>query len=133
MAIKSARIPIGTNKAVVDKPRGQHTMRPMLSVDHHVRTWRRLAAVSILLVMSGCADGGSKPVTVSGRVLLDGAPLPGGEVLFRPVEGREPLRTVKLDETGAFSVQLPTGEVLVSVDNRALAAKAGRRAAAVRV
>jgi hypothetical protein len=57
--------------------------------------------------------------------LLDGAPLPGGTVLFRPVDGRADLVRAVLDESGTFSVELPEGEVLVAVDNRALEPKSG--------
>ncbi len=70
---------------------------------------------------AGCS--GSAHGKIAGRVLLDGAPLPGGTVLFRPLDGRANLVRAELDEMGAFSAVLPAGAVMVSVDNRAFAPK----------
>jgi hypothetical protein len=57
---------------------------------------------------------------VSGQVLLNGTPLPGGLVTFRPDNPKENSVTAQLDEQGRFSVELPVGGVKVSVDNRHL-------------
>jgi hypothetical protein len=80
----------------------------------------RLAVLAIFGTMVGCGTGSGGQGKVSGRVLLDGSPLPGGTVYFRPADGRANLVYAVLDETGTFSVELPAGEVMVSVDNRNL-------------
>jgi hypothetical protein len=83
--------------------------------------WLGLYGRMLLLALLGAATGcGASPGNgkISGRVLLDGKPLPGGTVKFRPVDGRANLVSFELDESGTFSVDLPIGEVLVAVDNR---------------
>jgi hypothetical protein len=80
--------------------------------------------LALLGTVAGCGNGPPGNGKVSGRVLLDNAPLPGGKVTFRSVDGRANLVTVELNETGAFSVNLPAGEVMVTVDNRDLEPKA---------
>src|SRR5438105_9307710 len=79
---------------------------------------RRLVLLAFLGLVAGC--GGTSQGKVSGRVLLAGAPLPGGKLMFRPADGRFNLVTVVLDESGTFSVELPAGEVMVAVANRDL-------------
>jgi hypothetical protein len=77
----------------------------------------RLGLVLLLPVVVGCGPGQGK---VTGRVHYNGAPLPGGVVLFYPTqEGQNPVRFV-LDEQGTYEVVLPAGEVKVSVDNQEL-------------
>ena len=78
----------------------------------------RLSILAMLAGTTGC--GGPGHGKVSGRVLFDGAPLQGGKVYFRPVDGRAELVTVELRDSAQFSVELPVGEVLVCVDNRDL-------------
>ena len=82
--------------------------------------WHRFAVpfVPLLLLplVMGCGRGEGK---VTGRVLYDGKPLPGGRVTFMPEGAANPV-TVTLDEQGNYEAVLPTGEVKVSVDNRAL-------------
>jgi hypothetical protein len=70
----------------------------------------------LLPVVAGCGAGQAK---VTGRVLYDGKPLPGGRVTFMPDGAANPV-TVNLDEQGNYEAVLPTGEIRVSVDNRAL-------------
>jgi hypothetical protein len=67
--------------------------------------------------MVGCGPSQGK---VTGQVMYDGKPLPGGRVLFQPVQ--EGLNSVSatLDEQGHFEVVLPGGEVKVSVNNQEL-------------
>ena len=71
----------------------------------------------LLPFLVGCAAGKSK---VSGRVLYNGKPLPGGSVFFRPADPKQNAVTAELDEQGNYEVTLPVGEVQVAVDNRAL-------------
>jgi hypothetical protein len=53
-------------------------------------------------------------------VKLNGEPLRGGQVLFRPADGRYPPVSATIDENGNYSVKLPPGEALIVVDNRGL-------------
>ena len=71
-----------------------------------------------LPVLAGCAPGKGK---VSGQVTYKGKAVPGGLVTFRPADGQHNSVTVPLDADGRFpAVELPAGEVLVSIDNREL-------------
>jgi hypothetical protein len=65
--------------------------------------------------MGGCSPAQGK---VSGRVVFDGEPLPAGRVTFRPADPRQNTVSAELDAQGNFTVVLPLGDVLVSVDNR---------------
>jgi hypothetical protein len=78
----------------------------------------RLGLLFALPVTAGC--GQQIPGKVSGRVLFNGKPLPGGYVMFLPADPKQNLVSVKLDEQGQFSVVLPVGNVRVGVDNREL-------------
>jgi hypothetical protein len=71
----------------------------------------------LLPIGAGC---GADPVKVSGRVLLNGQPLPGGRVTFRPSDPRHTSVKAGLDEQGHYEAMLPVGAVSVSVDNREL-------------
>jgi hypothetical protein len=78
----------------------------------------RLAFLSALVfVVGGCAGSSAKGM-VSGRVLIDGKPLPGGNVTFRSTAPNSFPVTAKIDEAGNYpQVELPTGEVMVMIDN----------------
>jgi hypothetical protein len=81
---------------------------------------RAIAGLGLALlfpVLAGCSPGTGK---VSGKVTYKGQPVPGGLVMFRPVDGRQNSVTVELDAEGRYSAVLPAGDVLVSVDNREL-------------
>ena len=71
----------------------------------------------LLVVVTGCGPGQGK---VSGQALLDGAPLPGGRLTFRPADPRQNSVSAELDEQGRYEVLLPAGLVQVSIDNREL-------------
>lgn len=83
------------------------------------RRWGRccVALLLPLLLVAGCGGGKSK---VSGRVLFKGAPLPGGQLTFRPADPKQNAVIAELDEQGNYEAALPVGEVKVSVDNRGL-------------
>jgi hypothetical protein len=73
------------------------------------------AALLLLPALAGCGPG---QAPVSGRVLLNGTPLPAGRVTFRPADPRQNSVSAELDEQGRFSTVLPVGDVKVCVDNR---------------
>jgi hypothetical protein len=74
----------------------------------------------VLLLAAAVGCGGPGKGKVSGRVLLDGKPLPGGRVTFRPADPRQNSVSAELDEQGNYQADLPAGEVKVAVDNREL-------------
>jgi hypothetical protein len=82
---------------------------------------RRLGRLGLLLLLlpllGGCGVGKAK---VSGHVLYNGKPLPGGSVFFRPADPKQNSVSADLDEQGQYEAVLPVGEVQVSVDNREL-------------
>lgn len=77
----------------------------------------RSVALVILPLLTGCGPGQG---TVSGKVLYQGKPVPGGTVMFSPVDSRYNLATAQLDEEGNYSLTVTAGEVRISVDNSAL-------------
>ena len=56
----------------------------------------------VILLCSGCGDGRPERVTVSGQVLIDGKPVPTGNIKFVP-EGARPSAGT-LDENGRFTL-----------------------------
>jgi hypothetical protein len=79
----------------------------------------------LLVVVTGCGPGQGK---VSGQALLDGAPLPGGRLTFRPADPRQNSVSAELDEQGRYEVLLPAGLVQVSIDNRELESRGNQSA-----
>jgi hypothetical protein len=71
----------------------------------------------LLAVGVGCGSGEG---TVSGRVLYQNTPVPGGLVTFTPVDARHPPATAVIDEHGRYQLTVAAGEVQISVDNREL-------------
>ncbi|HEY7311750.1 MAG TPA: hypothetical protein VH643_20475 [Gemmataceae bacterium] len=71
----------------------------------------------LLPLVAGCAPGKGK---VSGQVLYNGKPLPGGDVTFRPANPQHNPVVVALDEQGNYEAVLPVGAVKVRIENRHL-------------
>jgi hypothetical protein len=82
--------------------------------------WRFVSCCSLLFLLSVVLGCGPAKGKVSGRVLYDGKPLPGGRVTFRPVDSTQNSVSAELGSQGDFEAVLPVGEVMVSVDNREL-------------
>jgi hypothetical protein len=83
-----------------------------------------LAVVTLAL---GCGNKYSVGYAdVSGRVLLDGKPLPGGEVSFVTVNGALAARG-DVGEDGQYQIKAPIGEVQIGVNNRMLMPPSPRR------
>lgn len=59
-----------------------------------------LLMFALVGLLSGCSEGRPERVAVSGRVMIDGAPLQHGSVQFVPAEGR--LAGGSLDDQGHF-------------------------------
>jgi hypothetical protein len=68
----------------------------------------------LLAVVTGCGQARAK---VSGRVLYNGEPLPGGRVTFRPADSKENAVTSPVDPQGNYEAELPVGDVKVSIEN----------------
>lgn len=83
----------------------------------------RCALVLVGVVVAGCGPGISK---VTGRVLLDNAPVPGGRITFRPADPAANSVSVEINEQGQYQAMLPVGEVMVSIDNRELQPRPAR-------
>jgi hypothetical protein len=80
--------------------------------------------VGLLVVLPLGLGCGARQGTVSGRVLLNGEPLPGGRLTFRPADPKQNSVSADLDEHGAYEAVLPVGDVKVCIDNRHLAPRA---------
>jgi hypothetical protein len=79
----------------------------------------RGASLLGLLVLAGLAAGCSAGQgTVSGKVLFNGKPLPGGWLTFRPTDPSRNNVTAQIDENGHYEAVLPAGDVKIAVDNR---------------
>jgi hypothetical protein len=79
-----------------------------MSVGRATIWWIVLAAV-----LGGCGRSGPKMVPVSGTVLLDGAPLPAGEIYFLESQSSGP--TVFPVSAGKFEGRLTVGPKRVEV------------------
>jgi hypothetical protein len=81
------------------------------------RLMGRLGLLLLLPILAGCGNGKG---TVSGKVIFKDKGLPGGRITFRPADPKKNSVTVPIDPDGNYEVQLPVGEVLVSIDNSEL-------------
>ena len=71
------------------------------------------ALLMLAFLGPGCTDPAPKPVSVTGKILLDGKPMSDGVVYFLPTDGRVPVQTKIAD--GRFSLQPLPGEYRVSI------------------
>jgi hypothetical protein len=79
-------------------------------------------SLGLLILLAGCGPGrprGVEHAEVSGKVLFQGKPLPGGVVNFVAVNGAF-ANTGFIDEKGNYTIKPPVGEVRIGVDNRML-------------
>lgn len=80
----------------------------------------RCVSIGLLALMAGCGNPHApKEAEVSGKVLFQGKPLPGGKVTFTAVKGGFSAIGI-IDENGAYQIKAPVGEVQISVTNRML-------------
>jgi len=78
-------------------------------------------SLGLLILIAGC---GGNPhsvdyAEVSGKVLFQGKPLPGGRVSFVAVKGGFPASGI-INEDGTYQIKAPIGEVQIGVDNSML-------------
>src|SRR5947209_7629005 len=80
-------------------------------------------SLGLLILAAGC--GGPKKsvdmTEVSGKVLFQDQPLPGGRITFISKEASGFVGSGNIDENGNYKIQAPVGEVKVTVDNQMLA------------
>jgi len=72
-----------------------------------------IRGIALAAVVAGCSHSGPKTVPVSGTVLLDGAPLPAGEIYFLESQSSGP--TVFPVSAGKFEGRLTVGPKRVEV------------------
>jgi hypothetical protein len=87
-------------------------------------------SIGLLILVAGCAR---KPrsvehIEVTGKVLFQGKPLPGGLVTFVAVNGGF-AETGTIDENGNYQVQAPVGDVEIGVTNLMLKGVGGPKGA----
>jgi hypothetical protein len=82
--------------------------------------------LELLVLMGGCKNArhAVEHAEVSGRVLVEGQPLPGGQVTFVTVKDGF-ASSGPIDESGNYKVQAPIGDVVIGVDNRMLMRRRG--------
>jgi hypothetical protein len=70
--------------------------------------------------MAGCRSSRAPTqADVSGKVLFQGKPLPGGQIAFVALKGGFS-NVATIDENGDYQIKAPLGEVEISVTNRML-------------
>jgi hypothetical protein len=78
-----------------------------------------MAALALAASSVGC--GGQKTAKISGKVLFQGRPLPGGLVTFYPMEGQSNPASAIIGEDGSYSLNnAPLGTVKITVSNLTL-------------
>jgi hypothetical protein len=83
--------------------------------------WPGLALrVFLSLAVPTLAGCGVPQGKLSGRVLYQGKPLPGGRLTFRPADPSRNSVSVPISADGSYEAVLPAGEVAICVDNREL-------------
>jgi len=83
-----------------------------------LRRWRVLLSCCVLplamLGLSGCSK--PKPNQVTGKVMLRGAPVPGGTVIFEEQGGKNTRTTSIIETDGSYRmVNIPPGTVKIGV------------------
>jgi hypothetical protein len=78
-------------------------------------TW--LGALLFLPALAGC---GQQTGHVSGKVIYNGQPLPGGRLTFRPADPELNSVPALIGADGSYEATPPVGEVTIAVDNSEL-------------
>lgn len=85
-------------------------------------------SLGLLTLLAGCGKNphSAEHTDVSGKVLFQGKPLPGGIVSFVAVNGGF-AATGTIDENGNYQIKAPVGDVEISVMNRMLQSSSGSK------
>jgi hypothetical protein len=86
------------------------------------RTYWLCWAFGVCALVAGCSNSSPhsvEHVEVSGKVLFQDKPLPGGRITFLTPNGGF-ASTGIIDENGNYRINAPVGPVKIGVDNRAL-------------
>ncbi|MCA9013916.1 MAG: hypothetical protein KDA77_01170 [Planctomycetaceae bacterium] len=69
-----------------------------------------------ICVLAGCGakTDGPKLVTVSGKITLNGEPLPGGDIIFRPADGQGHAYAGKITD-GTYTLDTEAGKKRVEI------------------
>lgn len=87
-------------------------MQDYLKATRMIHKSLRFSVLLVLLAAVGCGGTPSRPI--QGKVTLDGAALPAGEVVFLPVGGGT--QSVKAEvKDGAYKTECPVGKRRVQV------------------
>jgi hypothetical protein len=90
----------------------------------------RTAKIGCLLLAFAAAGCGSAAGKVSGKVTIDGKPLPGGVITFVPTDPNASPKAAEIDASGEFhDLEVAAGDVAISVENRSLGPKGRPNAA----
>jgi hypothetical protein len=86
-------------------------------------TWLSLC---LLALVAGCnkRPTSTKFYEVTGKILFNGKPLPGGRITFIAVNGGF-ANTGNIGQDGQYKIEAPVGDVHISVDNTMLRQVAG--------
>lgn len=79
----------------------------------HVR-WYPIGLACGLVLLTSCADGGRALTEVSGTVVMDGAPVDNGQILFRRTDGEQKGYEGVIKD-GAYKLQCEQGPVKVEI------------------
>jgi hypothetical protein len=80
------------------------------------RSWALWFAV--LCSLPSAAGCGTREGKLTGQVLYQGNPLPGGWLTFQPADPRHNAVTALIGPDGRYEATLPVGDVVICVDNR---------------
>ena len=85
-------------------------------------------SLGVLTLLAGCDKNphSAEHTEVSGKVLFQGKPLPGGIVSFAAVNGGF-VSSGTIDEHGNYQIKAPVGDVEISVMNRMLQPSRGSK------
>jgi hypothetical protein len=83
--------------------------------------------IGLLAWIGGCGQSprSSDHAEVSGKVLINGKPLPGGQISFVAAKGGF-AASGNIDENGLYKINAPVGEVTITVNNTSLQSQQGQ-------
>ncbi len=88
-------------------------------------------ALLAFLIVGPHAAAGDKTSSVTGKITLDGKPLPGGTIIFYPA-GDDQFVGTKIKEDGSFKLdRVPVGKHKVAIESKGVPARYGSKSALV--